>query len=218
MEADESQWGEAAWQEGQGWDDGDAAWGGAQQFAIGTPEPEAEKAATSLEIAAVDKELNSFRTASGEIIADDGPAKWHGYTEAGKPTNIKGRTADVHKPLVAAGKVVKSGKMIIMYGDGGFVMDAAGWLGERLQQVCDDGLWRDPKQVELQLYLENGIYNFYLQAEDSSWKRFNLDTGAAEIVLPRNWQKGEPAALCSNSVASSSSASSSGNDRGPAQP
>ena len=40
------------------------------------------------------------------------------------------------------------------------------------------------------LYVENGVYNFYVQDESYRWNPLNLDTGAASTVVPRSMRPG----------------------------
>ena len=36
----------------------------------------------------------------------------------------------------------------------------------------------------LKLYVESGVYNFYVRDDSGAWNNMNYDTGAAEIVFP----------------------------------
>jgi hypothetical protein len=70
----------------------------------------------------VTRDLASFRTASGEIIEDEGPGRWEGYTEKGVLAHINGRRAAVHKPLISANKMHQKGTIGIVGAKGGAII------------------------------------------------------------------------------------------------
>ena len=138
-----------------------------------------------LDIMAADElDLNGFKTASGEIIEDGGPVNIRGYLENGMPCSIPGRRALVHKPLVAASRFGKKGLLMLMDGHGGTVIDGRGELAEKIKQLIVKEFSSRPQSQLVKLYLENGVYNFYVQNEDFTWAKYNLDSGAAETVMP----------------------------------
>ena len=53
-------------------------------------------------------ELNSFKTASGEVLPDEGQLMWPCFLQDGRKCRLRGHVTDVHKPLISAGRV--SGK------------------------------------------------------------------------------------------------------------
>ena len=42
----------------------------------------------------------------------------------------------------------------------------------------------DDDEVLFDLYLEDMVYNFYVQDDQGQWKKYNYDSGAAESVTP----------------------------------
>ena len=129
------------------------------------------------------KPLNSFKTASGEIIQDEGPLRFVGKSEDGRRLALNGRVTDIHKPLVSAAKVAER-NLVIVDGRGGTVIRGGTRAAKRIQQMVNNQLGRDPSAEAIRLHRERGVYNFYLE-KDGSWNKFNLDTGAADTVFPR---------------------------------
>ena len=170
---------EDAWNEGDWWQTHPA-------------EPEAEHAERKKEVGGLglgsldagSVDIGSFKTASGEIIPDEGAVRINGYLENGTPCYIPGRRAGVHKPLVSASRWGKKGMFMMMDGHGGTVIDDGSRLAQKIKKLIKEEFDRNPKEELVRLYLENGVYNFYVQNEDFSWTRYNLDSGAAETVFP----------------------------------
>ena len=135
-------------------------------------------------------DMNSFKTASGEVVDDEGPFQFLGYSLNGQLFRLNGRLADIHKPLVSAGKVTEN-CMIILKEHTGHVIPRTSNLAKKINEVIQNELEASPKQELLKLKKERGVYNFYLNKNDGTnelWK-FNLDTGAACTVFPTKWAK-----------------------------
>ena len=137
-------------------------------------------------MSATSKEVNSFKTASGEIIPDGGECTKYGYLENGEQCYIGGRFASVHKPLVSASRMGKKGFLMLFDGHGGNVICGDGVLGKKIRQLVKDEFAWNPAENVIPLYLEDGVYNFYVQDENWKWQKYNVDTGAAETVHPMN--------------------------------
>ena len=73
---------------------------------------------------------------------------------------------------------------MLMDGHGGTVIDGKGELAEKIKQLIVKEFSSRPQSQLVKLYLENGVYNFYVQNEDFTWAKYNLDSGAAENVMP----------------------------------
>ncbi|CAK0798924.1 unnamed protein product, partial [Prorocentrum cordatum] len=125
-----------------------------------------------LEVNSVD--MNSFKTASGEVVDDEGPFQFLGYSLNGQLFRLNGRLADIHKPLVSAGKVTEN-CMIILKEHTGHVIPRTSNLAKKINEVIQNELEASPKQELLKL-------------KNELWK-FNLDTGAACTVFPTKWAK-----------------------------
>ena len=59
-------------------------------------------------------------------------------------------------------------------------------LGDKIRELVNEELRRDPEQEFTRLYVEDGVYNFYLQDEHFNWTKCNYDMGAAVSVLPKD--------------------------------
>ena len=60
----------------------------------------------ALMVGGTEFELNSFKTASGEILLDEGQLMWPCFLQDGRKCGLRGHVTDVHKPLISAGKVL----------------------------------------------------------------------------------------------------------------
>ena len=116
---------------------------------------------------------------------DGGPVMWHGYLENGKRGNVPGRYAEVHKTLVAASRIGRKGIMTILDGKGGVAIRKDSKIGQEIMQKIREVLRRNPDNEVFKLYVENGVYIFYMQDENYEWQRFTYDTGAAETVMSK---------------------------------
>ena len=66
-------------------------------------------------------ELNSFKTASGEILPDEGQLMWPCFLQDGRKCWLRGHVTDVHKPLISASKVLGKDKVAILHSSGGSI-------------------------------------------------------------------------------------------------
>ena len=94
--------------------------------------------------------------------------------------------ASVHKPLVSASRMCKKGLMVLMEDHGGNVIESRGALAMKIKKLVKEEFQWSPSSNVIPLYLENGVYNFHVQDEAGEWKKYNVDSGAAETVLPMN--------------------------------
>ena len=141
-----------------------------------------------LEVMATD-DIGAFRTASGEIIDDHGEAKWEGYLESSRRCTVPGHLARVHKPLISTARLTKTGLLVLMDRKGGSSIKEGSTLGKKIKELISGELEKDERQRLAKLYVENGVYNMYLQGMDGKWQAFNVDSGAGQTVLPQRWSK-----------------------------
>ena len=85
--------------------------------------------------------------------------------------------------------MAKKGRLTLLDGEGGIVLDSSSDLARRVKKVLREGLKWNPEENVLDLYLEDDVYNFYLRDEAGSWQKFNYDTGCAMTVFPRGWKQ-----------------------------
>lgn len=119
---------------------------------------------TYKEIAAEDGKGSSYRTASGEKIPDYGGVKLQTLDEKGNARKISGRCTEVHKVLASASQLHKRHDAYLWNG-GGMLVPTDSGLAQALRQEFDRLIrWYGAKDC-LNLYEENGVYNFYLQVD-----------------------------------------------------
>ena len=59
-------------------------------------------------------EISAFKTASGELVEDEGLGRWDSYTASGLRVNVKGRVAQVRKTLVSAARMCAKGTIAVL--------------------------------------------------------------------------------------------------------
>ena len=238
--ADATQWGvDDGWYDGscqqpqdhyigddEPWDQDWSGQGEGDGSSQSEPEKELGSLSHALELSSLDistMDLSGFCTASGEIIEEQGNASQAGYSERGRAMRFRRKLHNVHKPLVSMSQVAGKGNLAIMTSDGGSVIEADSIGGRLITAVLAKIRNRTRPGAGgelLRLYNENGVYNFYLQCADGTWKRYNLDSGAAATVFPVLDAQNEIAELATETptnLALTSGASVSGN-RGPVKP
>ena len=105
-----------------------------------------------------------YRTASGERIEDKGSVVLHGGDELGQQRRVRGRVADVHKVLVAAGAVAVDGRNNMYLTDqGGYMIPRDSKVGQEVDRALHRAIRQYGNDGLSPLYLENGVYNFYLR-------------------------------------------------------
>ena len=72
-------------------------------------------------------ELNSFKTASGETLPDEGQLMWPCFLQDGRTCWLRGHVTDVHKSLISAGKVLGKDKVAILHSGGGSILELTHW-------------------------------------------------------------------------------------------
>ena len=121
------------------------------------------------------KDQVNCRTASGEVVTASGRIIVKGGDEHGRQRRVKGRLADVHKTLVSAGEVAVQGYDGWVGSDGGYLMPRTGKIAEGLRQEFARVVKRHGEADLLPLYLEQGVYNFYLRGDAGSAELAPLD-------------------------------------------
>ena len=132
-------------------------------------------------------ELNSFKTASGEILPDEGQLMWPCILQDGRKCCLRGHVTDVHKPLISAGKVLGKDKVAILQFCGGSILSWNSPTGILISRAMTKGTRQARTDELIKLNKENNIYNFYVKGFDGNWQAQNFDTGAAESVLPHSY-------------------------------
>ena len=108
-------------------------------------------------------ELNSFKTASGEILPDEGKLLWPCFLQDGRKCRLRGHVTDVHKPLISAGNVLDEGKVAILHSGGGSILSWNSPTGILISRAMTRGPRRAQVDELIKLYKENNVYNFYVK-------------------------------------------------------
>ncbi len=105
----------------------------------------------------------SYKTASGELLEDQGGTTVKGYTEDGSGRSIDGRLVDVHRMLVSGGAVAKK-NTVMLSGTNGWIIPKNGAIAKGLLDAFDKLVKQHPKEAKqmTELYEEKGIYVFDL--------------------------------------------------------
>ena len=105
---------------------------------------------------------NTYKTASGEFVEDLGEGIVSGLGEDGCSRRLRGRIAQVHKPLIAASAACEVGNIIILKKDGGSILPIQHPLAKSIMKLFDSHPQRDGAGA-VPLYVERGVYTFFLQ-------------------------------------------------------
>jgi hypothetical protein len=105
---------------------------------------------------------NTYKTASGEYVEDLGEGIVSGLGEDGHSRRLRGRIAEVHKPLIAASAACEMGNVVVLRKDGGLIIPVGHSLAKSIEKIVDDHPQRGGAGI-VNLYVERGVYNFYLQ-------------------------------------------------------
>ncbi|CAK0801268.1 unnamed protein product [Prorocentrum cordatum] len=92
---------------------------------------------------------STYRTASGELVPDEGSLQLKAEDEYGVLRALKGRVTNVHKPLISVGQAAGAGQCSFLGRNGGWIFHEKSPIGKRHQM--------------LPVYREQGVYNFYLK-------------------------------------------------------
>ena len=145
----------------------------------------------------------SYKTASGEIVEDQGECVIKGSGEDTMLRMLRGRIAPVHKPLISAAAVRKKQNHIWIgpEGSGAIVPSthAAAWY----LRAAEKAMSESPDKCTW-LYEESGVYNFYLRTPQKGGATAARDLSAAEPVTPAAGEYPKPAAAAVGRPASSS--------------
>ena len=108
----------------------------------------------------------SYKTASGEFVPDKGRVKISGGDENGHERSLTGRVAGVHKCLVSAAKVAQAGSSGWLSKEGGYLIPASHPVHKKVEKLLEKAAAEHKSQI-LPLYLERGVYNFYMKVKDA---------------------------------------------------
>ena len=117
----------------------------------------------------------SYRTASGELIPGDGAWQFQGYDENGLLRSLNGRLPGVHKVLCSAAEIACNGRQDSYVGhDGGYMVPIHSKIGQGMRHHFGKWVSWYGKIELIPVYLENNIFNFYLNREVQSTETNNV--------------------------------------------
>ena len=105
---------------------------------------------------------STYKTASGELMKDEGGLRLTASDEHNVARSLKGRVADIHKPLVAPSQCAKAGQRTYLDEKGGWMFAHDGKVGKQIEKLLAKES-QQPGHGMLPIYQEKGVYNFYLK-------------------------------------------------------
>ena len=106
-------------------------------------------------------------TASGEKIPDMGEIKLATVDENGVHRKIGGKVTQVHKVLASASRINRDGKQNAwLTADGGYLIPTTGPIAVGMEKELKKLMKQHGSETLLPLYVEKGVYNFYLKIKD----------------------------------------------------
>ena len=125
----------------------------------------------------MEQEIGRFcRTASGEWIPDGGAWLIQGYDENGLLRSLNGRHTGAHKVLCSAAEIACTGRQDFYLGDdGGYMIPIHSKIGQGTRTHFGKLVNWHGKNELIRVYLENNIFNFYLNREVKSAETNNVN-------------------------------------------
>ena len=103
-----------------------------------------------------------YKTASGELIKDEGGVKLVASDEFDEMRKLTGRVANIHKPLISQSQCAKAGQRTYLDDTGGWMFSKDSKVGKEVSRVLQKEARKD-KHGMMPIYEEKGVYNFYLK-------------------------------------------------------
>ncbi|CAK0880049.1 unnamed protein product, partial [Prorocentrum cordatum] len=103
---------------------------------------------------------STYRTASGELVPDEGSLQLKAEDEYGVLRALKGRVTNVHKPLISVGQAAGAGQRSFLGRNGGWIFHEKSPIGKRVVGMLEKEA-KAAKHQMLPVYREQGVYNFY---------------------------------------------------------
>ena len=108
-----------------------------------------------------------YRTASGEIIEDQGGVVVRGYDKLGVGRCIQGRVTNVHR-MLASGSAVAKQNHVLLIGNKGYAIPKEGKIAKAIEKTFWDQMAKNKTSAKevLQMESKGGIYVFDLWVKD----------------------------------------------------
>ena len=110
-----------------------------------------------------------FKTAGGEIIADEGLGVLECMSENGDPMRFAGRRVAVGKPLAAASEMLKH-RVGLMDENAGLVVEKDSHAGRAIMKLVKGLKAKGQLEEDLRLHHERGVYNVYMKLPEAKAK------------------------------------------------
>ena len=148
-----------------------------------------------------------FKTASGDILPDEGLGVLEGMNESGGRMRLSGRRATVGKPLIAASEMLKK-RIGVLDESMGMVIEKNSDAGRAIMALVARLKRKGCLENDIRLHQERGVYNAYMKLPAAKAKELEeIPAHALQEVVTGG----------SSGAASSSGLLSSGGSR-PARP
>ena len=131
----------------------------------------------------------NYKTASGELLADEGGTVLNGYDNEGRGRSVSGRLVGVHRMLVSGSAAGKK-NCVFLDGDTGMIIPNDGPIADGTRRSLQQLIQRHPKDAKrlTSVYEKSGIYCFdlWLQRGDNCKDGEDLGAvGGADPGFPR---------------------------------
>ena len=118
-----------------------------------------------------------YKTASGEVVPDEGGARLIGFDDHGVRRGMHGRVAPVHKPLVSGTAAART-QDLWLGNDGGYLLPRDGPICRALRDQFELLVEKHGFQGLTPVYIDKGVYCFDLYVDEDA------QTGKAVDVAP----------------------------------
>ena len=128
---------------------------------------------------------DQYTTATGELVQDRGGLRVVAQDENGRMTRIQGRIAKLRKILCSGSKCAQAGQNGWITNGGGYLIPDNSALSHKIKKLIDAEAAKSNHEL-IPLYLENGVYNFYIKVGSGvPGSKVETLTGGDSRVAPR---------------------------------
>ena len=113
----------------------------------------------------------SYKTASGELLPDEGGVLLKGFSDGGQGRSFTGRLVNVHR-LLLSGTAIGRKNYVFLDGDSGFIVPKEGKIARGMRKAFKTLVKQHPGDAQhvTEMYNHNGIYCFDLWCENKKAK------------------------------------------------
>jgi hypothetical protein len=106
----------------------------------------------------------SYKTASGELVADQGGFRMSGSIPGGGSRTLNGRAVDVHRPLLSASACAAAGNDLWLGPAGGLILPRSGPVAQGLRRSFEKLSAAHGLDDTTRLHVRQGVYVMDLDA------------------------------------------------------